>query len=281
VICGVQQKMMMTKIFQQPSLFEVRYVDEVGGCERPHTHSSLIVSAVSGGYISLQINEVEIRLKRGVVAVVGPDILHCARVYSTDFKGVYVLDVFGLPTSCSKFNSVHFHLFKSQLLHGSQSYNDFTNLCMELLSPLESAQKTELLSDWLNTLFIAHYSSVTKELSKHGDLAEKIRYIIDSHEGEKPPFDEISKTCGLSKQRCNRIFRNAYNISMQGYFLNEKAAHARTLLNSGQSLSDIALECGFYDQSHFSRIFKEIFQISPAKYRALIGGARQSRTRKD
>ncbi len=270
---------MTVKIFQQPTLFEVRYVDEVGGCERPHTHSSLVVSAVSGGHILLQINDVEIRLNKGMVAVIGPDILHCAKSYSTDFRGVYVLDVFSLPASCNKFNLTHFRMFKSHVLQDSQHYSDFLNLCLKLISPLEDAQKTELLSKWLNTLFSTHYSSFTEVFSKHGELVYKIKNILDEYEGETAPFDEISQRCGLSKERCNRLFRNAYNISIQGYFLNEKASSARTLLASGKTLSEIALECGFYDQSHLSRVFKEIFQVSPAKYCTLIEVARQSHTR--
>lgn len=170
-------------------------------------------------------------------------------------------------------------MFKSQILHGCQLYDGFISLCQKLLNSSDNVKKIDLLSVWLESLFRKHYSSFNEESSKYGELAYKIRGILNNHEGESPPFDKISKICGLSKERCNRLFRSAYNISIQGYFLNEKADHARTLLNSTQPLSDIALECGFYDQSHFSRVFKEIFQISPAKYRALLGEDRQSHTR--
>ena len=131
---------MTAKIFQQPSIFEVRYVNEVGGCERPHTHSSLIVSAVSGGSISLQIHDNETRLEKGKVAVVGPNMLHCVRSYSPNFEGVYVLDIFALPTSCSEFNMGHFQMFNSQQFHGDQAYNDFMTLCFKLLSPLAACR---------------------------------------------------------------------------------------------------------------------------------------------
>lgn len=270
---------MTAKIFQHPSLYEVRYIDESGGCEKPHTHASMIVAAVSGGHISLQINEAEVRLKKGVVAIVGPNMLHCIRSYSSDFKGIYILDIFDLPPFCNRFNSTHFQMFKSQILNNIQFYNRFLTLCQKLLSSLEDSEKTELLSEWVNIIHSEHYSSYAGNPRKHLELADKIRQILDEHGEETPPFDEISVICGLSKERCNRIFRSAYNISIQGYFLNKKAAHARVLLSSSLPLADIALECGFYDQSHFSRVFKEIFQISPAKYRTLVGEARQSHTR--
>jgi AraC-like DNA-binding protein len=271
---------MSTKLHQLPPFFEVRYIDKAGGCERPHTHSSLIVTATSEGHITLQINDGETCLTKGIVAAVGPNILHCVRSYSQGFMGIYVLEIFSLHDTLSEYNSAHLKIFRSQLIHENRFYNDFIHLCVKLLSPIKDSQKIELYSGWLKTLLDKHYASNICGISRDRDLADKIRNILDGHEGNSPPLDEISKTFDLSKERCNRIFRRAYNISIQGYFLNNKATHAKTLLTSTQSLSDIALECGFYDQSHFSRVFKEIFQISPAKYRSLIRETRQSHTRK-
>ncbi|WP_018295395.1 AraC family transcriptional regulator [Mariprofundus ferrooxydans] len=260
---------MAIKAFQIPSSFEVRFVDHASGCERPHTHSSLIVSAVLDGYISFQINENRHRLEKGVVAVVGPNILHCVRSYSDDFLGVYVLEIFGLPATCKEFNSAHFQMFKDQILQDNKSHGDFINLCKRLLSPLAETQKVGIYSEWLHNLFAKHYPSQPKEHPEYNKFADRIRKVLDEHKSESPPFEEISQLCGYSKEHCNRIFRRAYNISIQAYFLNNKAAQARDLLASDKPLSEIALECGFYDQSHFNRVFKEIFQISPAKYRAI------------
>lgn len=266
--------------FQIPSLFEVRFVDTPSGCERPHTHSSLIVSAVSGGHVSLQVHDREILLERETVVAVGPNMLHCVRHYSRDFKGIYVLELFGAPGGCGKFTALHFQMFKSHLQYGNTPYTSFTDLCQKLLSTLQESQKVDRYSRWANDFFDGRYPSLGKESSRDRSIAARIQELLDVYDGETPPFDEISRMCGLSKERCNRLFRRVYTISIQGYFLNKKAARARTLLQSDHTLADIALACGFYDQSHFTRIFKEIFQISPARYRALISEPRQSYTRK-
>lgn len=272
---------MAIEVFHIPSSFEVRFVDLPSGCERPHTHSSIIVSAVLDGYISFQINDSKLCLEKGIVTVVGPDILHCVHSYSHDFPGVYVLEIFGLPASCKNYNSVHFQMFQNQLLQDNKSYEDFINLCERLLRPLTDTRKIGFYSEWIHNLFANHYPSQAKGNPEYNEVANIIRKFLDKHKGESPPFDEISQLCGYSKEHCNRIFRRAYNISMQAYFLNQKAAQARDLLASKKPLSDVAFECGFYDQSHFSRVFKEIFQISPAKYRAIISSSHQSHTREN
>jgi len=44
---------------------------------------------------------------------------------------------------------------------------------------------------------------------------------------------------------------------------------ARQQLSQSQSLVEVAIEAGFADQAHFSRMFKATFGITPARYRAL------------
>jgi quercetin dioxygenase-like cupin family protein len=80
-------KKTMIEAFKVQSLFEVRLVDRAGGCERPHTHEALIISAVAGGQIRLQVGEEEICLRPGTVGAIGPHVLHCVRSFSTDFSG--------------------------------------------------------------------------------------------------------------------------------------------------------------------------------------------------
>ena len=264
---------MAIKACRLPSLFEVRFVDQSSGCERAHTHSSLIISAVIEGEIVFQINETKTCLSKWGVVAIGPNVLHSVRSYSPDFSGVYVLDVLGLPADLGGFNVSHLQVFGSQLFRDRERYRAFINLCKVLLSPIKNPAKIRFYSEWLHSLFVNRfdrYPSQIDENSEENRFADKIRAILDEHNGESPPFEEIAQRFDRSKEHCNRVFGRAYNLSMQAYFLNNKAARARDLLGSEDSLSEIALKCGFYDQSHFNRVFKDIYQISPAKYRKAL-----------
>jgi AraC-like DNA-binding protein len=42
------------------------------------------------------------------------------------------------------------------------------------------------------------------------------------------------------------------------------------LLKRDLPLAEIAISCGFYDQSHFSRAFKRRFGLSPARFRSSL-----------
>ena len=46
--------------------------------------------------------------------------------------------------------------------------------------------------------------------------------------------------------------------------------HAAELLRSDRQIAEVALSCGFYDQSHFCRAFRSHFGAAPAVWRASL-----------
>jgi AraC-like DNA-binding protein len=44
------------------------------------------------------------------------------------------------------------------------------------------------------------------------------------------------------------------------------------VINDAESLAEIAVACGFYDQSHLTNVFKRTTGFAPGEYRALIQG---------
>jgi AraC-like DNA-binding protein len=262
--------------------FEVRFINQARGCERPHSHTSLVITAVTAGALTLQINDSTLDVTPNQVVAVGPQVVHCVQAFSEDFAGVYVLEVFALPPGCTEITAAQWQIFGRRQLTKPQEYASFTALCHRLLQPGSDEDKIACLTDWLCPMLSQHYTSYPFCIagSPHPDpIAVTIRERLDQCTEETPPYAEIAAQCGYSKEHCNRLFRRNYHLTMQSYFLNRKANKAKALIDSGMDLAQITLECGFYDQSHFSRVFREIFQISPASYRNSLLASRQSRTR--
>ena len=74
---------------------------------------------------------------------------------------------------------------------------------------------------------------------------------------------------GLTRYDLARQFRVMCGTSPYRYLLMRRLDFARQQLAQDRSLAEIALEAGFADQAHFSRMLKATFGITPARYRAL------------
>jgi AraC-like DNA-binding protein len=81
---------------------------------------------------------------------------------------------------------------------------------------------------------------------------------------------KVAEECGLSVRHLARAFRQSTGVPPHRWLLDRRVERAKELLpNAKLSLSDIALACGFGDQSHFTRTFTAAVRLSPGVWRRL------------
>lgn len=79
---------------------------------------------------------------------------------------------------------------------------------------------------------------------------------------------ELSRVCGLSVRAFERKFRKSFHLTPQAYLRKLRVRIAcRALVFTDTKLADIALECGFADQSHFGHVFRRETGRTPRDYR--------------
>jgi len=79
---------------------------------------------------------------------------------------------------------------------------------------------------------------------------------------------QIADECRLSPSHFARAFRRSMGVAPQRYLTQLRIEEAKRLLTKGNlPLSDIALVCGFGDQSHFTRVFGQMTGESPGAWR--------------
>ncbi len=72
----------------------------------------------------------------------------------------------------------------------------------------------------------------------------------------------------MSVRAFERKFRGSFHLTPQKYLRKLQMRMAsRLLVYTGQSLAEVALGCGFSDQSHFTREFRRHFGRTPRDYR--------------
>ena len=88
---------------------------------------------------------------------------------------------------------------------------------------------------------------------------------------------DLAGQTGLSPSRFGRAFKLSMGISPHRWQMNQRVLEAQEMLRDGKrSQADIALATGFAEQSHFSRVFKEVVGCHPARGSAPIASNRRS-----
>lgn len=81
----------------------------------------------------------------------------------------------------------------------------------------------------------------------------------------------LADTLGLHPAHLSRDFTKHFHCTLGDYVRKLKVEYASTLLlDPNLSLTDVALESGFSDQSHFIRCFKTLVRLKPSLYRRLL-----------
>lgn len=98
---------------------------------------------------------------------------------------------------------------------------------------------------------------------------EQARDLLRAHFSDPLTIDEIAKAVGTHPVHLARTFRRTYHCTIGDYVRQLRLEFAGQLVATSQaSLAEIAAAAGFYDQSHFSRLFKQQMGVTPSEYRA-------------
>jgi AraC-like DNA-binding protein len=82
---------------------------------------------------------------------------------------------------------------------------------------------------------------------------------------EEINLDQLVHVAFISKYAFIRLFKTTFGISPYQYVLQKRLVHAKSCLQSGSMVSDIAIKTGFADTPSFSKAFKKYFGVAPSK----------------
>lgn len=102
---------------------------------------------------------------------------------------------------------------------------------------------------------------------KHASVQKAIAFM-ESKFADSLSLDEIAHQAFLSQHHFCRLFKDEIGVSPWEYLTQIRLEEAkRRLVNTDESVTNIALETGFCDSSHFARMFKRREGCSPSAYR--------------
>jgi AraC family transcriptional regulator len=102
----------------------------------------------------------------------------------------------------------------------------------------------------------------------HAWQARRVREYIDAHIGERILISDLSNIVQRSESHFVRAFKQSFGLTPHTYLVKCRVELASHLMRvSADSLSSIAVICGFTDQAHLCRLFRQCTGQSPAAWR--------------
>jgi transcriptional regulator GlxA family with amidase domain len=92
--------------------------------------------------------------------------------------------------------------------------------------------------------------------------------FIEENLGAKLALRHLANCAALSESHFSRAFKQSAGYSPHAYVIARRVERAKLMMiSTRERLADIALACGFADQSHLTRSFRRIVGMSPGPWR--------------
>jgi len=121
----------------------------------------------------------------------------------------------------------------------------------------------------LDAMFRRHGSSIVvpTDTAERSAVRRARDYLIECYATDIG-LEELAAVADLSRAHLIRAFAKEFHITPHSFLTDIRIRAARRRLREGGQPAEIALECGFADQAHFTRHFKARTGLTPGQYRA-------------
>jgi len=108
----------------------------------------------------------------------------------------------------------------------------------------------------------------TGTLRRHRDMTEAVKLAINESLERLPTLHDLAQDLACSPFHLSRIFHQTAGLSLRRYVSRLRVSIAAERLAKGAAdLTELALDLGFADHSHFTNAFRQEWGISPSRFR--------------
>ena len=237
-----------------------------------HWHEEFQLCFVQAGSGELSYRGVNHTTPPGSLFIVHPNEIHSNFAYGSNgcsYSTVYARpDLVSRAASQMTGRSQSIPFFSTSIIYDRDILDLYTRLRLSIETPGSSLERESLLLQLLVDLITRH-SETRPQVKPRGRERKSIRrvreYLIE-HYAENVSLEELSRIAGLSPFHLNRVFSQEIGMPPHAFQTQVRIVEAKRLLRQGLSLSQVAAQMGFADQSHFTRHFKRLAVVPPGKY---------------
>jgi AraC-like DNA-binding protein len=233
----------------------------------PHFHDTFAVGVVEWGWAHLRTRRGEWTGGPGTILAFAPGEVHSADPVTANgysYRMVY-------PTT-GFMRALGFEApptFTSPVIQDADLARALHSAHLPLMNGIVGQRAESRLLDALQGLVRRHVSA-RDENARTGDgdapVVERARAMLHEKFAQRLSLPELARFCGVSPFQLIRRFRRVLGVTPFAYLAQFRVNRAQAMLCKGGALSDVAYSCGFSDQSHMTRAFRESLGLPPGEY---------------
>ncbi len=142
-------------------------------------------------------------------------------------------------------------------------------LCQTFIEQMQEIYDVDKLCFWLTGVLKQLMSLLfSDETAGDRDIMPCALSYLRSHCGERITLDEVARVVHLSPSYFSRLFKAETGQTFSDYLLSLRIEYAKNFLRRKDcTLTEVAEQTGFFDQSHFIKAFKHATGVTPGLYR--------------
>lgn len=239
------------------------------GFTKLHTHDYYEIEFFMSGKGKYFVGEDEYSIHRGFVSLVVPGEYHQV----LDEEPVLTINGSFSENYISKKSVQMINKMKSQHFFIEDEYelHRFINEFEQLIEENDISEKNDDLCRNIIERILIYCSchGRGKEFSKKnsGKVDEAVAWV-GMHFRENISLSDVAERFNYSPNYFSEIFHNIKGVSFKRYLVNKRLDCAKKILDRMDiSVTDLCIECGFSDTTHFSKSFKKKYGMTPSQYR--------------
>lgn len=253
--------------------------------EPMHLHPDVELLYVIDGTIQVKIKDSGIELQKDDILVINSSLQHSLTSGANTIICAIKLDYQMLVQILKKPN---IYFICNSVVDTSKSYLKLRMLCRDIIYyEVVGRRKTDslkysLIYQLLDELVENYmFDDCNSELAENYDADEKLQIIIHYvHQNYQDgiSLSELASQMYTSTSTLSRLFKKQTGIYFAEYVNQVRTRYAvDELLYTNKNMTRIALDCGFSNPSAFTKVFREIYQMSPSEYRQMFSGMEQKK----
>ncbi|MDC7125371.1 MAG: AraC family transcriptional regulator [Spirochaetales bacterium] len=255
----------MIRVLNEPSFFKIKWNSQKKEyASRKHSHKEVSAGLILNGSTNVSVKDSTYKLSPGDFILIPAQTAHLCRPEQPDifnFLLVYIDSEWW-----EKKLKVDAEKIPSKML---QAPEEWIGILKSIINdePSELEIEKEVISFFES---IIPQNTLNKTTAKKDDKLALAGNMIKANPEKPLSIDALADIAEMSKYSFIRKYNKSFGLTPHADIVNKRIQKAIELLGTSKSLTDIAIECGFTDQSHFIKQFKLHCGMRPSEYRNAI-----------